>query len=48
LLFLAQTKNRIELNRETELEHMIKEQLQQAQLELEKAIIQQATGRQNF
>lgn len=38
----AQTKIRIELNRETELSQLIKEQLQQAQLGLEKAIIQQA------
>lgn len=41
LLTKSQSKIRIELNRETDLEHLIKQQLQQAQLELEKAIIQQ-------
>ena len=39
---LAKSKLRIELNRETDLEESIKEQLDSAQLELEKAIIRQA------
>ena len=39
---LAKSKLRIELYRETDLEESIKEQLDSAQLELEKAIIRQA------
>ena len=42
IYFLAKSKLRIELTRETELEESIKEQLDSAQLELEKAIIKQA------
>merc|ERR1711973_562298 len=41
-LVKAKSKLRIELNRETDLEESIKEQLDSAQLELEKAIIRQA------